>query len=772
MTQQTANPYYAIGQLLKAAQTQTTHPDAATRARAAEKIQQWQQVFTQMLDGSLRVGSRTPLRDTPAWVTLEVAAGGFATGHLLAGGALQAHEQELLELLDLSTHPQPRLALNHYFLSEAGFNQLLTWLENGKYHIAAPEEGALLVVACLVQLGLIEQAAALVETLTPFFEQLRFYPQPTNTARYVHSLVHLQTVAECIDSLQDIQTNPRVLAQREAVNVWLPFYDRVVALMLETVVNDQPCQAISKDWLARAQATLNDYERLKKRHTLTSKHRRPNHHQYQLREFMRQYAKKPQSVQTGSALCRISYILKSYVAKRGEPHSAHCQQKRARQVDDCQRPMLAEMAKPLIQRLQALPQTQGLSSTEAVLYNIDAAEAQRFSLPFNAAMPERFQRRLQWAVDDSLENLMQRGLLTSGETLARVLPQLTADLHAAVFTEPSIRHLYAALYRAFRQRRSLLLLNLEHQVRFNELPWVSVLETQRSSNNHAQTQPMRQTLQDISALVLSRFPQTITPNKLLQELRALIKQADLTIPLVDELAVDIFMGQFTPKFSEAVHSAATLLTDSLYARYYAIDYAAVCQQLPLPQTPPTKNIKQWFSTQSTPDFNTQQLVKVCAERANLTQAGWSRHNSENGMIIEQQQILTTHNLASLWQAVPLAPVLQTELITLAKSCFTWILKQHILQTKQWQALSSWKLYSINEKLMAYAWRQMVFYLSLVPAPDLKEFWVWAEIILSQHPNHLIPKFAAHLTCLKQAAQGEIIPREQQFLGWQSLTKAQ
>ena len=118
--------------------------------------------------------------------------------------------------------------------------------------------------------------------------------------------------------------------------------------------------------------------------------------------------------------------------------------------------MLAEMAKPLIQRLQALPQTQGLSSTEAVLYNIDAAEAQRFGLPFNAAMPERFQRRLQWAVDDSLENLIQHDLLTSGETLARVLPQLTADLHATAFTEPSIRHLYAALYRAFRQRRSLL----------------------------------------------------------------------------------------------------------------------------------------------------------------------------------------------------------------------------------------------------------------------------------------------------------------------------
>jgi hypothetical protein len=57
-------------------------------------------------------------------------------------------------------------------------------------------------------------------------------------------------------------------------------------------------------------------------------------------------------------------------------------------------------------------------------------------------------------------------------------------------------------------------------------------------------------------------------------------------------------------------------------------------------------------------------------------------------------------------------------------------------------------------------------------PDLKEFLAWAEIVLSQHPNDLIPKWAAHLTCLKQAAQDEIIPREQQFLGWQSLTKAQ
>jgi hypothetical protein len=409
-----------------------------------------------------------------------------------------------------------------------------------------------------------------------------------------------------------------------------------------------------------------------------------------------------------------------------------------------------------------------------VLHNLDAAEAQRFGLPFNAAMPERFQQRLQFVVDDSIENLISRRLIKSGETLAQVLPQITADLHAATFTEPSIRHLYAGLYRAFRQRRSLLLLNLEHQVRFDELPWVSVLETQRSATNHAQTQQMRQTLQDISALVLSQFPQTLIPNKLLQELRALIKQADLTIPLVDELAVDIFMGQFTPKFSEAVHIAADLLTDSLYARYYAIDYLELRQQLPLkpiPQNKPVNKIKQWLSAKPSIEFDTYQLAKICAERARVKLNGWHNRNSENGMIIEQQQILTTQNLASLWQAVPLAPALQTDLLSLAQTCFTWILKQQVLQTKQWQIVASQKLYLTYEKLMAYAWRQMVFYLSLISSSDVKEFLVWAESTLVQQDTALILKFATHLTYLKQAAKGEVINTGQQFLGWQALPKA-
>lgn len=36
-----------------------------------------------------------------------------------------------------------------------------------------------------------------------------------------------------------------------------------------------------------------------------------------------------------------------------------------------------------------------------------------------------------------------------------------------------------SIYRAFRQRRSLLLLNLERQVQLTELPWVAALGRMR-----------------------------------------------------------------------------------------------------------------------------------------------------------------------------------------------------------------------------------------------------------------------------------------------------
>ena len=74
------NPWYVLGRLATALRTSQTHDDPETRARAERKVATWVAVYEGLLSGALHVGSRTPLADTPAWATPEVAHGGFATG--------------------------------------------------------------------------------------------------------------------------------------------------------------------------------------------------------------------------------------------------------------------------------------------------------------------------------------------------------------------------------------------------------------------------------------------------------------------------------------------------------------------------------------------------------------------------------------------------------------------------------------------------------------------------------------------------------------------
>ena len=140
------NPGYAAFQIAKALKTSKGHEDAATRARAQEKIAKWETVLRHILTGSVEYGSRTPVEQVPAWATLEVVTGGFATGELLAGGPLEGHERKLLEEFERVPDGEERHVLNAYFLTDHGLARLRDWFQTNCYDIAVPEEGALLVV--------------------------------------------------------------------------------------------------------------------------------------------------------------------------------------------------------------------------------------------------------------------------------------------------------------------------------------------------------------------------------------------------------------------------------------------------------------------------------------------------------------------------------------------------------------------------------------------------------------------------------------------------
>src|SRR5262249_47692463 len=157
----------------------------------------------------------------------------------------------------------------------------------------------------------------------------------------------------------------------------------------------------------------------------------------------------------------------------------------------------------------------------------------------------------------------------------------------------------------------------------------------------------------------------------------LVKGADLDIPLVDEVAADIFMGEFSGKFLDSAKRAARLLNGTLYATYYGIDYEEVTKIPELKETP----VRRWWGLTS--KARADRFVELCSTRAGVPLGTWDP--ATNGMIIEQQQILTTQNLASLFSGLKLADALGDQLNEMARECFTWVCKRQQMKIDTWHA---------------------------------------------------------------------------------------
>ncbi len=765
-----ANPGYALGQLARALQTSQSHPDPETRARAEQKAVAWAKVFQGMLSGALQVGSRMPLAEVPGWVTLGVLPGGFASGELLAGGPLQEHEQALLAQLPPVAAGAERAALNGYYLSEAGLRVLQQGLVDGRYRITVPEEGALLTVVWLLQNGAGDEARALLDELGPFLGRLRFYPVPEAYPAVAGTVVHVQDVGQARTALQAVRLPREIAVMREAIQVWAPLADRVVALFLETVVGDPPgprldpdgqpmrradgrleaaggwpCQQYPAGWQARAQAVLDDYREARQQHALSGKPERPTENFAILRRYLAKCLQDPAAL-TGREVGQIRAILAAIAAKRGLPASARCEAIRQTQLRQAALPTSHELAPIVLQRLQALPADEGLAEPDAYLHPLTSEETAALDLPTGRPMPRRLRRIVERCRAAPVEELAAAGLLPSGEVLARVIPQITAAARSASFADPNLGRLYAAVYAAFRRRRSLLLLHLAHQNRLEELPWIRAVQPYREANPRTQAQA-RQVLEQVAALAITSYPHQILPNKLLQELRALADSAGLKLPLVDELAADIFMGTFTEKYLRAAQVAADLLAGTLYERYYGLDYARVRAIDDVAASP--------YGAPVSPAF--ARLCHALAGESVPAPRRWNRP-AQNGKVIEQQQILTTQNLAVLFTALDLQAPLGPRLPELGKACLKWVCEALQKPNLEWRT----ELRLVKQS--AYAWRQMIFYLALSAREAGPAFLLWAEAHVAQQGLDFQRRFRPALARLASALAGRP-GAGAVFLGW-------
>ncbi|MGW3008664.1 hypothetical protein ACWC9R_07460 [Streptomyces sp. NPDC001219] len=740
-------PSYAHDQLAKAFVTALTHEEDGTRRRAEDRAHRWQRVLDGLAGGSLTVGSRTPVAGLPAWVTPEVVRGGFATGEASAGGPLQPYEEEAARLAGVAAD---RRALFVHALSAAGLAGLWALLDNGRYEVAVPEEAALLTVAWLVRSGRLTEAAELVEVLEPFAGRLRFTPRPSAAPLPDASAVHRRTVADAGRTLARRRPHAAVEAQREALTVWQPFADELLVLWLETAEGERVlARTPDADWRERGAVLLRRYRQLAAAHTHCRKHRSPKENLGILRRALAEtVAGRPLSARR---LGLLRHAVASMVRRRGVPGSERHQALRGRQAAQGALPSHHALAQLVLRRLGALPQDIGAADVDALVVPVTEEERRETGLPSGAPVPATIRRVVEAALSAPLGTLVERGVVPSAEVLAELVPQLVAATTAQAYPDAALRTLMAANYRAFRNRRSLLLLRLERQVRVEELPWVRAVSGQRG--DEAAQEEAHSALRQLGELAVQGFPGTLLPNPLVRELGVLARQADLGAPMVEELAADIFMGTFSPKFLTAARIAGELLRGSLYERYYGIDYKAIRD---LAVVEAGEALTRSYRPRSSPRF-----AQLCIARAGSSGRSWV---AANGQVIEQAQILTTHNLATLVRQVGIAP--EPGWQDLAGRCFRTVCRLTAQVHHHPRPLAT-------IKDAAYAWRQLVFFLSLCPPAEQPQLLDRLDEETARHPAHVAARLAPALAGLRLVAGGgsfaddgtALDGRARRFLGW-------
>jgi hypothetical protein len=682
-------PDYLWGQLSRAL-------DAGNDRRMAKTLD----AIAGIDNGRITVGDPIPTKGMPAWVTPEIIRGGFATGHAAASGTLADDERMLAAANGLTA---TRAALFQWALTDAGLTWLTTLLDRQTYQVRLPEQAALLTVAHLLRAGHPREAAAILDTIRPYADQLQFTPTPLPAP--IPDGVHIATIGDAITALERKKPRRQVEAQREANTIWGPFTDELVALWWDTRDDAGTIGRTFPDtWNARARNLLDVYAALDEEHTLTSKHRKPGS-TVQLILTATRATLAGDRTQVHRARTAVTDV----VAKRGAPDSEKLTALRRTQQENASKPSHAVLAKDAADALR--PHMDVL--TNEPLRLIVGTPGERLTF---------VRRTVDRARHAPIGQLIHVGIIKSAEGLAEVAPQLAGPGIAAQYTDAAAGALAAATFTAFQNRRSVLLLNYQSQVKVTVLPWYQALTDTSATTGSAKVELLRQA-NTLTKHAIESFPGTVLPNPFLRVIAELYRQADLPLPITYELAADIFMGGFSKTYVTAARIAHDYIAAGLYGRY--------------------------FGLQTHPPVDHKAFAEETYRRAGIDTYNRWGSNAVAGSVIEQAQILTTHNLALAAHA---GATIDWE--TVAFAAFTRTVLPELHAAQQNRGLR-------QRKNAAYAWRQVIFYLTMAGDDATDRFLEVARKAADRHRTGV--QSTALLDDLERAHQELHV--EKPFTGW-------
>ncbi|CAB1114940.1 unnamed protein product [Ectocarpus sp. CCAP 1310/34] len=473
------------------------------------------------------IGERTD-GHRKAWITPDIASGGFSTGKYLAGGPTKPHEVAFIEkhaicagsdfncYLRAKHGAMLRRATKRWCLTtSAGRTWFLDLSRSELDRVPTVEEGCFMAIVILEEAGI--SAEHLVEEVSPWFHLLRFFPELVETTAADGSISSIRSVGDLLSTFSTLlhRFEGKMVFDRlrrtAAENIYIPTYKAVVedarrfCVLWSARVNtaaaaaapeDDPCCLAPSAALClatmRANLILFGFEKKLRRSSLSKL--------FDALEVVVLHGEKTRQTFV-EHIQRHADAASARLARRGSnstPPTADMPPRRQ---------AFLHQLRGLVQELR-----QNESPSNGLSMDRVADMSNQFPL-FSVEI-----RRVKLG---PLGELAEAGLVSSSEMLALQAEGLAVKHRATHFAPEPARTLAPHGLTAFMKRRSRLLLALATQVRVSEIPWFGALadtfDTKKSDGHPDEVvRPVNRVAREVFRAHVTCFAGTQTPNRLVR----------------------------------------------------------------------------------------------------------------------------------------------------------------------------------------------------------------------------------------------------------------
>jgi hypothetical protein len=718
--------------------------DPEVRAWRILHSEAWRDTLNSLPRTGTYIGRTNPVSGYPRWGTRGPAESRRGHRGLLAGGPLQPDELELLsELPSSGERATERERLNNYFLTDAGLARLRAALRSGAFRIEMAEQAALPAVAILLERGAAREAAEIVHEITLFLPGLRFYPALTQARHVTLPLIQRERHLDVADKLSSKMPNGRVARMNATVAVFNPLCDELVSLWLETALPAAAANRLGSlgsswppGWNTRRASWLTRYEMAVREHGAVGRH----HHRKSTFQKLLKWLEMCPGVDhtiTHRDLLSLRAIVQEHLDRHGTPEAAA--NGLGPTLDRVPHSEVAHAVGRWIQQVDrplTVADLEGLASP--------ALDGITPDLPAGSELPTHIRAKAGMALRANLQTLFSEGVVPSLETLVPYLPLLNSQVVAARHHDPVVKNVFRQSHAAHWHWLTLHRRPVGYQTPLDSLPWLRALNDEGDDTVETRRLAFK-SLRDITMFCFRHFPQARIPNGVLPELENLAVQSGTKLTLVSEIEVESTGQSFHPTHTAAGCVAILLLQGTFYSGYFGLSEWA--QDVPhhLPDVLDAERFKGLEDA----------FKNRCRIRAEESGTADVSHQQlwDHTTAIEQAEILTTDNLATLVFGLDLTDALRENGATYGSKALFWCIQEmRSSRALRRHRERKGRHYGAYRKL-AIAWRQAIFFLSFAPGEEVRQIVGAFQKRVSEHADPSVRRLSCFAAGLQMVLDG-------------------